>query len=246
MKKHIPNSITILNLLCGVMACITALDGNPQVAAIYIAAGAIFDLLDGMVARALGVTSPIGKQLDSLADMVTFGVAPALIARELIIGLIYLESGDVVQVGFDQVLPFMSFFLVICSALRLAKFNIDEDQKIDFKGLPTPANALFWLSIPLGVEMAHVPEGPLTFLMNPYVLAALCIVFGLLLVSRISLFSMKWVKEDKVRQRWQSALIICAVLLFAFLQAGAIPLIIALYLLLSIIRNSLQKHEIQS
>jgi len=143
VKKHIPNSITILNLLCGVMACITALDGNPQVAAIYIAAGAIFDLLDGMVARALGVTSPIGKQLDSLADMVTFGVAPALIARELIIGLIYLESGDVVQVGFDQVLPFMSFFLVICSALRLAKFNIDEDQKIDFKAFllrPMPSS----------------------------------------------------------------------------------------------------------
>jgi CDP-diacylglycerol--serine O-phosphatidyltransferase len=246
VKKHIPNSITILNLICGVMACISALDGSARVAAYFIAAGAVFDLLDGMVARMLGVSSEIGKQLDSLADMVTFGLAPALIARELVLVSLYMQNGDLQLVGMDRALPFLTFILVICSALRLAKFNIDEDQKVDFKGLPTPANALFWLSIPLGVELSNVPDGPLSVLMNPYILSALCVIFGLLLVSRITLFSMKFDREDKSRQKWQLILLVSAVLLFAFLRAGAIPLIIALYLLLSIIRNSLNRHEIQS
>ena len=228
------------------MACISALDGSARVAAYYIAAGAIFDLLDGMVARMLGVSNEMGKQLDSLADMVTFGLAPALIARELILVSLYMQNGDIQLLGFDKVLPFMTFILVTCSALRLAKFNIDEEQKVDFKGLPTPANALFWLSIPLGVEMSNVPDGPLSVLMNPYILSALCVVFGLLLVSRITLFSLKLDRLDKSRQLWQIILVIASAILFAFLRAGAIPLIIALYLLLSIIRNSLNRHEIQS
>ena len=228
------------------MACISALDGSARVAAYYIAAGAIFDLLDGMVARMLGVSNEMGKQLDSLADMVTFGLAPALIARELILVSLYMQNGDLQLIGLDKVLPFMTFILVACSALRLAKFNIDEEQKVDFKGLPTPANALFWLSIPLGVEMSNVPDGPLSVLMNPYILSALCVVFGLLLVSRITLFSLKLDRLDKSRQLWQIILVIASAILFAFLRAGAIPLIIALYLLLSIIRNSLNRHEIQS
>ena len=228
------------------MACISALDGSARVAAYFIAAGAIFDLLDGMVARMLGVSNEMGKQLDSLADMVTFGLAPALIARELILVSLYMQNGDIQLLGFDKVLPFMTFILVACSALRLAKFNIDEEQKVDFKGLPTPANALFWLSIPLGVEMSNVPDGPLSVLMNPYILSALCVVFGLLLVSRITLFSLKLDRLDKSRQLWQIILVIASAILFAFLRAGAIPLIIALYLLLSIIRNSLNRHEIQS
>ena len=228
------------------MACISALDGSARVAAYYIAAGAIFDLLDGMVARMLGVSNEMGKQLDSLADMVTFGLAPALIARELILVSLYMQNGDLQLIGLDKVLPFMTFILVACSALRLAKFNIDEEQKVDFKGLPTPANALFWLSIPLGVEISNVPDGPLSVLMNPYILSALCVVFGLLLVSRITLFSLKLDRLDKSRQLWQIILVIASAILFAFLRAGAIPLIIALYLLLSIIRNSLNRHEIQS
>lgn len=246
MKRHIPNGITILNLLCGVMACITALDGNPKVAALYIAAGAVFDLLDGMVARMLGVSSPIGKQLDSLADMVTFGVAPALIARELIILSLYLKNGDLVLQGFQMILPYASFVMVACSALRLAKFNLDEEQAVDFKGLPTPANALFWLSIPLGIQLTEVASGPLAVLLDPYVLAFFCLFMGGLLVSRIPLFSLKMDRLDRSRQTWQIILILAAAALFAFLQVAALPLIIALYLLLSIIRNRVTPHEIQS
>lgn len=169
-----------MNLLCGYMACLMALEGQVRIAAYYVAAGAFFDLLDGMVARMLGVSSPIGKQLDSLADMVTFGVAPALIARELIIMGVYLDTGDITMDGWQRLLPFLPMVLVACSALRLAKFNIDDSQSVDFKGLPTPANALFWLAIPLSVDVGTKSVGFLGLLQDPRALGLLCLIMGAL------------------------------------------------------------------
>lgn len=228
------------------MACLMALEGQVRIAAYYIAAGAFFDLLDGMAARALRVSNPLGKQLDSLADMVTFGVAPALIARELIIMGVYLDTGDITMVGWERLLPFLPMVLVACSALRLAKFNIDETQSVDFKGLPTPANAVFWLAIPLSVDVGVQAEGLLRYLQNPLVLGILCIAMGLLLVSRIPLFSLKLDSSDRSRQKWQLILAILAVLAFVFFKFAALPIVIVLYLLLSLIRNSTIRHEIQS
>lgn len=242
MKRHIPNSITLLNLLAGVVAIIFLADGSIYPAAILIAVGAAFDLLDGMVARILGVSSEIGKQLDSLADMVTFGVAPALIARELMLRSIYMESGDIQLVGWEQVLPFVPLVMVACSALRLAKFNLDVSQALDFKGLPTPANALFWLSIPL----SSVHESHVHILGQPIVLAVASMVLGLLMVSDVRLLSMKADRGDRPRSRWQLLFIAVAALLFVWLQFSAVPFIIVLYLLLSLLRNITSRNEIQS
>lgn len=228
------------------MACLMALEGQVSVAAYYIAAGAFFDLLDGMVARMLGVSNPMGKQLDSLADMVTFGVAPALIARELIIMGVYLDTGDIAMTGWERVLPFLPMFLVACSALRLAKFNVDDSQTVDFKGMPTPANALFWLAIPLSIEVGIKSVGAVRFLQDPLVLGLLCIAMGLLLVSRIPLFSLKLEGSDKSRQKWQIILAVAAIILFVLFKFAALPMVIVLYLLLSLIRNSTTRHEIQS
>lgn len=245
MKKHLPNTLTILNLLCGVMACISALDANPVVAAYYIAAGAFFDLFDGALARKLGVDNALGKQMDSLADMVTFGLAPAFIARELIFKGVYLHSGDITMNGTELLLTYAPFILIVCAALRLARFNIDEEQTSEFKGLPTPANALFWLSIPL---FPHTSEGLgalAHYLENPWVIAVLCLIMGLLMVSRIRLFSLKVAKGTKGQSTWQIILIASALLLIVLFKFSALPLIILLYLLLSVIRN-ITTHEVQS
>ncbi len=226
------------------MACISALEGHATVAAYYIAAGALFDLLDGMIARMLGVSSPIGKQLDSLADMVSFGVAPGLIARELILMGVYLETGDITMQGWTRVFPFIPFFMIACSALRLAKFNIDETQAVDFNGLPTPANALFWLAIPLSIPLDVRAEGLMSQLQDPLILAILSIILGLLLVSRVELFSLKIDRNDKSRQKWQIILIVVALMLFLVFKFAAFPMVIVLYLLLSLIRNRFRPHEI--
>lgn len=244
MKRHIPNAITILNLLCGYMACHMALNGDAgglRVAAYFIAAGAFFDLLDGMVARALGVSHPLGKQLDSLADMVSFGLAPAFIAYQLIRIGIQHDTDNIAMTWGHTLLTLAPMVLVACSALRLAKFNIDEEQSVDFLGLPTPANALFWLSIPLSTEVGLRAEGWLQYLQSPSALAVLCVLLGLLLVSRIPLFSLKLDGSDRSRQRWQIMLAMGALLCFGFFRFAGLPMVIVLYLLLSLIRNSIDR-----
>lgn len=246
MKRHLPNAITCLNLVCGFLACIYALNARADIAAYLIAAGAAFDLFDGMVARALGVSSPIGKQLDSLADMVSFGVAPALIARECIIAALQVEYGDWHSSGWMFFLQYAPLIIVVCSALRLAKFNVDETQSVDFKGLPTPANALFWLAIPLSIDLGRHAEGALSIFQNPIVLSLFCLGMGLFMVSSIRLFSLKLVKGDKGRLIWQVLILIGALIGFILFRFAALPMVIVLYLLLSLIRNLTLGHEIQS
>ena len=134
-KKHIPNTITCLNLISGCIATYWAFQGDYRMALLFIVIGAVFDFFDGMVARLLHVSSPIGKELDSLADDITFGFAPSAIIFS------YLSQFSILN---SQLMPFMAFIMAAFSALRLAKFNLDERQALGFIGLPTPANALFW------------------------------------------------------------------------------------------------------
>ena len=242
MKKHIPNLITSCNLICGCIAITEIANGNLLYASLLVLAGAFFDFFDGMAARLLKVGSPMGAELDSLADMVTFGLVPAYIAFAL------LEEN---QVG--SLLTYFPFIMAAFSAIRLAKFNIDTRQTTSFIGLPTPANALLWISIPLISWQVDQNIGVISIsyisnlLHSNYSIIALCIFFSLIMVAELPLLalkfkSLKW-KENKYR--W--ILIFSSVILLSILFFAAIPFILILYIILSLIENKYNKqHEIQS
>jgi len=183
MKKHIPNSLTCCNLICGCIATGCAFYGQYQYAVLMIVIGAVFDFFDGMVARALGVSSPIGKELDSLADVVTFGVAPSAILFYLFHEVQYPELLS----NLKSFLPYTAFLMAAFSALRLAKFNLDERQHQQFIGLPTPANALFWGSLVLG---EHAFLVSLKF--NAVFLFLFMLLFCMLLVCEVPMLALKF------------------------------------------------------
>lgn len=184
MKRHIPNLLTSMNVLSGSIACVMAFNGNYLWVVIWVVIAAIFDFLDGFAARLLKAYSPIGKELDSLADMVSFGVAPALMVFRLLSDLLMTKPFNCL---IDEYIPYISFLLVIFSALRLAKFNIDERQSTSFIGLPTPANALFWISLCYGISI----KGEFIQAIGLYPIIGLIVVFSLLLTSEIPMFSLK-------------------------------------------------------
>ncbi len=236
IKKHIPNSITCCNLISGCIATLMAFFHDPETAMLWIIIGAVFDFFDGMSARALHVSSPIGKELDSLADDVTFGVAPATI---LFSQLLVLDLPAVPQL-LQDCLPFVAFLMAAFSALRLAKFNLDERQSMGFIGLPTPANALFWGSFVIcchewleSVGYAYV------------LLVALMLLSCWLLVCEIPMFALKfkhwgW-KGNELRYGFiaLSALILVAsVAVYGF--SGLLKpwwVIIGLYILISVVSD---------
>ena len=184
IKKHIPNAITCCNLFSGCVACVMAFTGEFEYAMLFIVLGAVFDFFDGMVARLLGVSSPLGVQMDSLADDITFGLAPATVIFSFMKNMLVYPAflGKLVAV-----LPYFAFIIAVFSACRLAKFNIDKRQTTSFIGLPTPANALFWSSLIvggkdwlLGLEYAWA------------LIIGLIFVFSYFLISEIRMFSMKF------------------------------------------------------
>lgn len=187
MKKHIPNIITCCNLICGCIATGAAfhspLPANYFWAIIFILLGAIFDFFDGLVARALGVSSPVGKELDSLADVVTFGVAPSAMLFSLFQEVQYPEF----MLPLRNIMPYTAFIMAAFSALRLAKFNLDTRQSTSFIGLPTPANALFWGSLILG-QHAFLVSGRF----NAFFLFLFMLLFCFLLVAELPLFALKF------------------------------------------------------
>lgn len=183
MKKHIPNMITCCNLISGCTAIGAAFYGNYQWAALMIVVGAVFDFFDGMSARALGVSSPIGKELDSLADVVTFGVAPSAIIFHLFHEVHCPEN----LISIKGLLPYTAFLMAAFSALRLAKFNLDTRQSTQFIGLPTPANALFWSSLVLG---QHAFLVSLKF--NAVFLFLFMLLFCFLLVAEVPMLALKF------------------------------------------------------
>lgn len=231
IKKHIPNTITLLNLFCGCIALVFAFQSNFEMAFLFVALGIFLDFFDGFFARLFKVSSPLGLQLDSLADMVTSGVVPGLVMYQL------MRAGS----GWDGIwIPFLGFLITVGSCYRLANFNIDTRQTDSFIGLPTPANALFILSLPL------VKDNSSSFfvfeaLTDHGILLAITIFSAYILNAEIPLFSLK-VKNLSFRDnKLRIVFLILAALLVVFLHYTAIPLVIILYVFLSVINNKFLK-----
>mgnify|MGYP002620381675 CR=1 FL=1 len=232
LKKHIPNSITCCNLLSGCAACVFALEGSYGTAFALILLGACFDFLDGLSARALRVFSPIGKELDSLADAVTFGLAPSCMIFSLLREMIAVHYGCHTFSGIG-LLPFAAFAVAVFSALRLAKFNIDSRQTTAFLGLPTPANALFWGSLITGSHSA-IASAPHSM----WGIVLLTVLMCGLLVSEIPMFSLKfhnlrW-EENKVRYLFLAV----SLLLLILLKVNGFAAIVGWYILLSLLTGT--------
>ena len=227
LRKHIPNTITCLNLFSGCIACVMAFESEYLLALVFIILSAVFDFFDGMTARLLNAPSPIGKELDSLADDVSFGVAPALIVFSFLKepALAYPEFLE----GLRNYIPYFAFVIAVFSALRLAKFNVDVRQTSSFIGMPTPANALFWGSLIVGGHDFLLEQT------NALAIIGLIIILSYLLIAEIPMFSLKfknlsW-KDNKVSYLF---LMVSAPLLF-FLGISGFAAIIIWYILLSLL-----------
>ncbi len=229
LKKHIPNTITCLNLISGCIATYWAFQGDYRMALLFIIIGAVFDFFDGMVARLLHVSSPIGKELDSLADDITFGFAPSATIFS------YLNesyaAANSTLCTLHSILPFVAFILAAFSALRLAKFNLDERQALGFIGLPTPANALFWGALIGGLQGYDIHFEGIEW----------CIIAGIfissyLLISEIPMFALKFKTWDwKGNEIKYIFLLTCIPMLF--LGIFGLAAIIAWYVILSAVNN---------
>jgi len=253
LKKYIPNLLTLLNLLSGTIAVIFAVKNELEIAAYLVLLGIFFDFFDGFAARLLNVQGELGKQLDSLADVVTSGVVPGIVMYQLILKSVHenwinglsCEIGN--WVSFEEShwhwLPFFGLLITLAAAYRLAKFNIDERQTSSFIGLPTPASALVVLSLPLILNYSELNMAT-TIIENKYFLIVLTVVLCFLMNAEILLFSLKlkdysW-KNNKIKY---SFILITAILCVA-LKFIAIPIVILIYVLLSIIENQFFKKDI--
>ena len=240
MKKHIPNLFTLGNLLCGCLAVLVLLDSKTLLAktwfdpflgaAFFVLFGAFLDFFDGFFARLLKVDGELGKQLDSLADMVTFGVAPGLIAYKFIL----VMNDNAIQ------LCLIPLLIILMSAMRLAKFNISTEQSDSFIGLPTPANAMFWIGLPFLLNWQAFE--------NAYAIVILTLIFSYLLICPLRLIALKfktygWSGNEA---RWVLILSSIATLITLTTITGnvlaSLPIIIILYLIISVINNSFSKH----
>jgi len=236
-KQYIPNTLTTLNLFSGLVSLTLIMHGNFSMAAVFIFIAAIFDFLDGTVARLLNAYSELGKQLDSLADIVSFGVAPGI----LIFQILFINcagSGNILER--QHVIPYFALLIPIFSAIRLAKFNIDLRQENNFIGLPVPANALFFASIPL---IESIQPGLFTLirldflselLLNSRVLAILSVFFSYLLISDFRIFSLKFKNFTWIGNQTRYIFLIISLVLMILFSLNSIPLIIFVYLLLSL------------
>jgi CDP-diacylglycerol--serine O-phosphatidyltransferase len=225
MKRHIPNVITSLNLIAGSVGCFIVIRGDYKHAIYFVLLAAFFDFFDGLAARGLKVQSPVGKELDSLADLVSFGVLPAF----------YLVMAMDSTYPPSYFLKFFSLIVVVFSAIRLAKFNVDTQQSEQFIGLPTPANAIFITSLVLL---------PSNIFLDYWVLMIIALSTSLLLVSELPLIALKF-----KTYRWKSnelrfTLIITSIVLLGFLRLSAIPFIIPCYIILSIVGNFTKKNHV--
>ena len=233
MKNHIPNIITLFNLICGILSIFSFMNGDIEMASWFIFIGAGFDFFDGFAARILNAKSEIGAQLDSLCDVVTFGVAPGFLMYYMI-NISHGNPGN--STDNFSVLPFLAFLIPVFGALRLAMFNTDTEQTVSFKGLPIPAMALLVASLPLiRMELFEGRDFFYMIMTNTYLLLSITIFGSLLMVSRFPMFSLKFegfgFKQNLIKYVF---LVISAVLLFT-LEIIAIPFIILLYLFISLI-----------
>ncbi len=246
MKKHIPNLITLLNVFCGCIATVFAVENHMVLAAIFVFLGIFFDFFDGLAARALNVKSDLGLQLDSLADVITSGLVPGIVMFQLLglsmtggwnAGNLFVDNTSAYEISILlHPLPLLGFLITLASAYRLAQFNIDENQTESFIGLPTPANTLLILSLPL--ILSYQNNDLLNdIILNPWFLIGLTVLSAYLLNANIQLFALKFktwgFKENALRYIF----LIISLVLLVTLQFLAVPLIILLYVLGSVVTN---------
>ncbi|WP_310594348.1 CDP-alcohol phosphatidyltransferase family protein [Flavobacterium sp.] len=232
IQKHIPNAITLMNLFCGCIAVVFALNNDFEMAFYWVSLGIFLDFFDGFFARLFQVSSPLGLQLDSLADMVTSGVVPGIVMYQLM-----GSSSSFPQWGWSmEPWPFLGFLITLGSCYRLANFNIDTRQTDSFIGLPTPANALFILSLPLVLQYSDSML-VLELLTNPWVLVLITLLSVYMLNAEIPLFSLKIKKFSFKENALQIRFFICSVVLITSFQYAGIPLVIVIYVLLSVAVN---------
>ncbi len=234
LKSQIPNLLTLSNLLSGVLSLFFCSQNQPEIAAWLILAGAGFDFFDGLAARALGVSGELGKQLDSLADMVSFGVAPAFLALQFN-GVFEKE----LLLNWKALALFIPVLMAAFSAYRLGKFNIDTRQSTGFIGLPTPANALFWVSITLVgtsglIELRPLNEALMSFRESTGLIAFASVLLGILMVSEIPLLALKFSGESGGNKS-KIALMAIGLTLFILFGFSSIPIVLLLYFILSLI-----------
>ncbi|MCT4698870.1 CDP-alcohol phosphatidyltransferase family protein [Tenacibaculum haliotis] len=240
MKRHIPNLLTLGNLLCGSIATIFAVKGDFVGAAILVVTGIIFDFFDGFAARMLNVQGELGKQLDSLADMVTSGVVPGIVMLQLLISALNVDAAS--YFGIDTYgatgsnLPYIGLFLTLGACYRLAKFNIDTRQSDSFIGLPTPAMTLFVISLPIIAEYSN----QLFFvelINNQYFLIVITLLLTYLMNAEIPLFALKFKTFGLKENALKYIFLLLAVILLVVLKFVAVPLVIILYVGLSVFNN---------
>lgn len=219
LLRHLPNSLTCLNLFCGCAGIISVWQGPSAHALWFVIAAGIFDFFDGFAARILKASSPIGKELDSLADMVSFGLLPSLVMFRMI---------D--TISSSTYLPYAAFSIAIFSALRLAKFNIDENQKESFIGLPTPANAL------LIASLVYLESPWDLFISLDLFLVGITAVSSFLLVAPFELFALKFRNLTWADNRIRFTFIGFSALLLGIWQLAAMPFVILFYVALSLLK----------
>ncbi len=234
-RRHVPNAITLLNLFSGCIALLFAFEQNYLFAFYFVALGIFFDFFDGFFARLFNISGELGKQLDSLADMVTSGLVPGLVMF-----LMMRNSSGADAEGWIQFFPYLGFIITLGSCYRLAKFNIDTRQTNSFIGLPTPANALFILSLPIVLQSSDSLE-ILELLTNRWVLLIITLFSAYILNAEIPLFSLKIKKFSFKENAIQISFLIASIILLILLHESGIPLIIVLYVLMSAIYNRYKK-----
>lgn len=237
IKKHIPNTITLLNLFCGCIAVVFVSKDQFEMAFFFVCLGIFLDFFDGFFARLFKVSGPLGLQLDSLADMVTSGLVPGFVMFKM------MQSSSVhMSEGYLQFFPYLGFIITLGSCFRLAKFNIDTRQTDSFIGLPTPANALFILSLPLVLEYYAADSlTVLEILTEKWVLLLISLFSAYILNAEIPLFSLKIKKFNFKDNALQVIFLSSSVLFLVFLHYLAIPLVIIFYVFLSVINNRFLK-----
>lgn len=233
IKKQVPNIITLLNLFCGCIAVVFVAELNYEMAFFFVSLGIFLDFFDGFFARLFKVSSPLGLQLDSLADMVTSGVVPGYVMYSML----KLSQNPA---STSIIIPYLGFIIALGSCYRLANFNIDSRQTDSFIGLPTPANALFILSLPLVLKHS---DSLVVFdiLSNQLILLAITAISAYILNAEIPLFSLKIKEFTFKKNALQIIFLTLSVLLSFFFQYLGIPLVIITYVLFSVINNKFLK-----
>ena len=238
MQKHIPNLLTLFNLLSGCIAIVFVSNSDFKMAFFFVCLGIFFDFFDGFLARKWSVAGPLGVQLDSLADMVTSGVAPGYVMYHML----SLKGGFmkvITDLSIFQI-SFLGFIITLGACYRLANFNIDTRQSDSFIGLPTPANALFIMSLPL-VLASHPDNEIINLLLNKWVLIAISLLSVYVMNAEIPLFSLKIKDFTFQKYKLQIGFLLASTALLIFLQFTAVPLIIVMYVLLSVMNNIMTK-----